>query len=118
MSRNLEGFWIREASKEDTSLILYFIKELSIYEKLPDEVYATEEILYNSIFVEERAKVVFAMEGNKEVGFALYFYNFSTFTGRPGLYLEDIFILEDYRGKGYGKAIFAYLAKIAVEENC
>ncbi|MBP1629364.1 MAG: acetyltransferase, family [Bacteroidetes bacterium] len=109
---------IREANENDTLLILDFIKQLSIYEKLPNEVKATEEILHNSLFIEKRAKVIFAIEDGKEVGFALYFYNFSTFMGRPGLYLEDLFVLESHRGKGYGKMLLSYLANIAIKENC
>jgi GNAT superfamily N-acetyltransferase len=109
---------IRNANEKDTPLILDFIKQLSVYEKLPNEVSATVEILEKSIFIEKSAKVIFILEDDKEVGFALYFYNFSTFTGKKGLYLEDLFVLEDYRGKGYGKKLLAYLANIAVKEDC
>ena len=109
---------IRNANEKDTPLILDFIKQLSFYEKLPNEVSATVEILEKSIFIEKSAKVIFISENNKEVGFALYFYNFSTFTGKKGLYLEDLFVLENYRGKGYGKKLLAYLANIAVKEDC
>ena len=109
---------IRKAKENDTPLILNFIKQLSIYEKLPNEVTADVQTLHKSLFVEQNAKVVFIMEGEKEVGFALYFYNFSTFTGKKGLYLEDLFVLEEYRGKGYGKKLLAYLADIALKEDC
>lgn len=109
---------IRNANEKDTPLILDFIKQLSVYEKLPNEVSATVEILEKSIFIEKSAKVIFLSENDKEVGFALYFYNFSTFTGKKGLYLEDLFVLENYRGKGYGKKLLAYLANIAVKEDC
>ena len=109
---------IRNANENDTPLILSFIKQLSVYEKLPHEVSATVEILHNSLFVEKNAKVVFILENGKEVGLALYFYNFSTFTGKKGLYLEDLFVLEEYRGKGYGKKLLAYLADIAIKEDC
>lgn len=109
---------IRNANENDTALILDFIKQLSVYEKLPNEVTATVEILHTSIFVEKNAKVIFILEDEMEVGFALYFYNFSTFTGKKGLYLEDLFVLENYRGKGYGKKLLAYLADIAIKENC
>jgi len=112
------GFEIREARAEDSGLIFWFIKQLAIYEKLPHEVVADEATIYNSIFVEKRAKVVFAVLNGKEIGFALYFFNFSTFTGRPGLYLEDLFVLEEYRGKGFGKDLLKHLAKIAVKEKC
>ncbi|MDD2192284.1 MAG: GNAT family N-acetyltransferase [Bacteroidales bacterium] len=114
----MENVRIRKANKRDTPLILNFIKDLSVYEKLPHEVSATVEILHKSLFVEKNAKVVFILEGEKEVGFALYFYNFSTFTGKKGLYLEDLFVLEEYRGKGYGKKLLAYLADIAIKEDC
>lgn len=114
----MEGFEIREASAEDSGLILWFIKQLAIYEKLPHEVVADEATIHNSIFVEKRAKVVFAVLNGKEIGFALYFFNFSTFMGRPGLYLEDLFVLEEYRGKGFGKDLLKHLAKIAVKEKC
>ncbi|MDD2287241.1 MAG: GNAT family N-acetyltransferase [Bacteroidales bacterium] len=114
----MEGFEIREARAEDSGLILWFIKQLAIYEKLPHEVVADEATIYNSIFVEKRAKVVFAVLNGKEIGFALYFFNFSTFMGRPGLYLEDLFVLEEYRGKGFGKDLLKHLAKIAVKEKC
>ncbi len=109
---------IRNANENDIPLILSFIKQLSVYEKLPHEVSATVEILHNSLFVEKNAKVVFILEDGKEVGLALYFYNFSTFTGKKGLYLEDLFVLEEYRGKGYGKKLLAYLADIAIKEDC
>lgn len=114
----MEKVSIRNANEKDTPLILDFIKQLSVYEKLPNEVSATVEILEKSIFIEKSAKVIFISENDKEVGFALYFYNFSTFTGKKGLYLEDLFVLEDYRGKGYGKKLLAYLANIAVKEDC
>ena len=114
----MENVRIRKANEKDTPLILNFIKDLSIYEKLPHEVSATVEILHKSLFVEKNAKVVFILEDGKEVGLALYFYNFSTFTGKKGLYLEDLFVLEEYRGKGYGKKLLAYLADIAIKEDC
>lgn len=114
----MEKVSIRNANEKDTPLILDFIKQLSVYEKLPNEVSATIDILKKSIFIEKSAKVIFILEDDKEVGFALYFYNFSTFTGKKGLYLEDLFVLEDYRGKGYGKKLLAYLANIAVKEDC
>ena len=114
----MENVRIRKANEKDTPLILNFIKDLSIYEKLPHEVSATVEILHKSLFVEKNASVVFILEGEKEVGLALYFYNFSTFTGKKGLYLEDLFVLEQYRGKEYGKKLLAYLADIAIKEDC
>lgn len=108
----------RYATEKDTALILKFIKELAAYEKMLDEVVATEELLREGIFIKKRAEVIFAMENGKEVGFALFFHNFSTFLGSAGLYLEDLFVKPDSRGKGYGKAILKELARIAVERGC
>lgn len=99
-------------------LILKFIKELADYEKMLDQVVATEEIIEDSIFNRKKAEVVFAVYNGEEVGFALYFNNFSTFLGKPGLYLEDLYVREQMRGKGIGKTLLAYLAKIAVEQDC
>lgn len=109
---------IRPARPEEAGLVLEFIKKLAVYEKCADEVVADEATLYNSLFVEKSAEVVFAEEGSAIVGFALFFHNFSTFVGRKGLYLEDLFILPEKRGLGYGKALLKYLAKLAVELNC
>nr|WP_269141921.1 GNAT family N-acetyltransferase [Lientehia hominis] len=108
----------RFAEEKDTPLILYFIKELAVYEKMLEEVVATAETLEEWIFQKKKAEVFFAVADGKEVGFALFFHNFSTFLGKAGLYLEDLFILPEYRGKGYGKAIFRKLAQIAVERGC
>jgi len=108
----------RQAGPEDAGLILQFIRALAEYEQMADQVVATEELLRAQLFEKNAAKVIFAMEGEKEVGFALYFHNFSTFLGRAGLYLEDLFVLPEYRGRGYGKALLARLAAIAVEEGC
>ena len=116
MSENQNTLTFRNATKEDCTLILEFIKALAVYEKMLDEVIATEELLEEWIFEKKKAEVIFAMEGETEVGFALYFTNFSTFLGRAGLYLEDLFVKEEYRGRGYGKALLRQLAKIA-EEN-
>ena len=111
-------FEIRPAQPNEAGLILNFIKKLAEYEKCSDEVVADEATIYNSIFVEKAAEVVFAEEDGVVIGFALFFHNFSTFVGRKGLYLEDLFIIPEKRGLGYGKAILKYLAKIAVERNC
>lgn len=108
----------RFAAKEDASKILFFIKQLAIYEKMKNEVVATKELLEEWIFEKKKAEVIFALENNKEVGFALFFHNFSTFLGRSGIYLEDLFVLPEYRGKGYGKGLLKELAKIAVERGC
>ena len=108
----------REATENDVGLILQFIRALAEYEKMSNEVVATEEILREWLFEKQSARVIFAMEGDREVGFALYFHNFSTFLGRAGLYLEDLFVLPEYRGRGYGKGLLAHLAAIAVEKGC
>ncbi|MCQ2276917.1 MAG: GNAT family N-acetyltransferase [Bacteroidales bacterium] len=109
---------IRYAERKDCALILQFIKELADYEKMLNEVVATPEILEEWIFDKHKAEVIFAMEGDIEVGFALFFHNFSTFVGRAGIYLEDLFVRPEHRGKGYGKGLLQQLAKIAVERNC
>jgi GNAT superfamily N-acetyltransferase len=111
-------FKIRPAKETEAGLILEFIKKLAAYEKCSDEVVADEATIYNSIFVEKAAEVVFAEEDGMVIGFALFFHNFSTFVGRKGLYLEDLFIIPEKRGLGYGKAILKYLANIAVERHC
>jgi GNAT superfamily N-acetyltransferase len=115
-SDNKVGF--RNAERKDVGLILKFIKGIADYEHMSDEVVATEQLLEEWIFDKHAADVIFVMEDGIEVGFALYFYNFSTFVGRAGLYLEDIFVWPEYRGKGYGKALFEKLASIAVEKGC
>lgn len=109
---------IRYAERKDVPLILQFIKELATYEKMSDEVVATEAILEEWLFDRQRAEVIFALEGGQEVGFALFFHNFSTFLGRSGLYLEDLFVKPEHRGNGYGKGLLKTLAKIAVEREC
>lgn len=114
----MPSFNIRPAKETEADLILEFIKKLAAYEKCSDEVVADEATIYNSIFVEKAAEVVFAEEDGVVIGFALFFHNFSTFVGRKGLYLEDLFIIPEKRGLGYGKAILKYLANIAVERNC
>ncbi|MGI6717136.1 MAG: GNAT family N-acetyltransferase [Eubacteriales bacterium] len=108
----------RYANREDTGLILQFIKELAEYEKMLNEVVADEKTLEEWIFDKQKAEVFFALEDGKEVGFAIYFYNFSSFLGRAGIYLEDIFVRPEYRRKGYGKAMLRKLASIAVERGC
>jgi GNAT superfamily N-acetyltransferase len=106
------------ATVEDTPDILKFIRELAIYEKLEHEVVATEAMLKNNLFGEERfAEVLFIEVNNKKVGFALFFKNFSTFLGVPGIYLEDLFVLPEYRGTGLGKKLLAYIAKIAIDRG-
>ena len=111
-------FTLRKAQPGDAGLVLYFIKKLAEYEKLLDQVETDEETLHQSLFVKKAANVLIAEEDGTPIGYALYFYNFSTFMGRPGLYIEDVFILPEYRGKGYGTQIFRRLANIALEEGC
>lgn len=108
----------RYAQEKDAAKILYFIKELAAYEKMSDEVIATEELLKEWIFDQKKAEVIFAIVDDKEIGFALFFHNFSTFLGRAGIYLEDLYVMPEYRGKGYGKALLKKLAQIAVERKC
>lgn len=114
----MDGVWFRQASEADVPVILDFIKLLADYEKLSGEVVATEELLREWLFDRHAAEVIFAMEGNTEVGFALFFGNFSTFLGRGGIYLEDLFVKEQYRGRGYGRALLGKLASIALERGC
>lgn len=114
----MEHISFRFAKREDTALILGFIRELADYEKMSDEVVADEATLEGWIFDREKAEVIFALEGETEVGFALFFHNFSTFLGRAGIYLEDLFVKPEYRGRGYGKGLIKQLAKIAVERGC
>ncbi|MDO4459835.1 MAG: GNAT family N-acetyltransferase [Clostridia bacterium] len=108
----------RYATEKDTGLILDLIRKLAGYENMLDQVIADEATLREWIFEKGKAEVIFALEGEKEVGMALFFHNFSTFLGRAGLYLEDLFVLPEYRGKGYGKGLIKTLAKIAVERKC
>ena len=108
----------RYATEEDCALILNFITALAEYEKMSDQVVATEALLKEWIFEKGKAEVIFACEEDKEVGFALFFHNFSTFLGRAGIYLEDLFVLPEYRGKGYGKGLLRRLAQITIERGC
>ena len=109
---------IRFAEVGDTPLILGFIKELAAYEKMSDLVVADEALLSEWIFEKKKAEVIFVVEGGREVGFALFFHNFSTFLGRAGIYLEDLYVAPEYRGRGHGKALLCALARIAVERGC
>ena len=108
----------RNAERKDASLILRFIRELADYEHMLDEVKATEPMLEEWIFDKGKAEVIFVLEGETEVGFALFFHNFSTFLGRAGIYLEDLYVKPEYRGKGYGKGLLKRLASLAVERGC
>ena len=114
----MENTKFRFAKKEDTGLILNFIKELAEYEKMSDLVVADEKTLSKWIFENNKAEVLFAIENDVEVGFALFFHNFSTFLGRAGIYLEDLFVKPEYRKRGHGKALIKKLALIAVERGC
>ncbi|WP_352400648.1 GNAT family N-acetyltransferase [Anaerotignum sp.] len=108
----------RFANKADSPLIMQFIRELADYEKMLDEVVATEALLEEWIFDQRKAEVIFAMVEGVEIGFALFFHNFSTFLGKSGIYLEDLYIKEEFRGFGYGRKFLAKLAKIAVDRRC
>ena len=114
----MEQMQFRFAEEKDVPLILQFIKDLAEYEHMLDEVVATEELLTEWIFQKEKAEVIFVQEDGQEVGFALFFHNFSTFLGRAGLYLEDLYVKPEYRHKGYGKGLLKKLAQIAVERGC
>jgi GNAT superfamily N-acetyltransferase len=112
-------FQIRPAQVEDVPIILQLIRDLATYERAPDEVSATEEQLVDVLFGDKpAAEVLLAFEGQSPVGFAVFFYNFSTWLGRPGLYLEDLFVKPEKRGKGYGRALLIELAKIAKRRDC
>lgn len=118
MNNKIEGFQIRYAKRTDVPLILDFIKKLADYEKLSHEVVATEAHLEEYLFGDKvAAEVVIAYSHDLPVGFALFFNSFSTFLGKPGIYLEDLFVLEEQRGKGYGKALLTFLANMAVEKG-
>lgn len=117
--KTLENFQIRPAQVEDVPIILELIRDLATYERAPDEVVATEERLVDVLFGERPvAEVLLAFEKESPVGFAVYFYNFSTWLGRPGLYLEDLFVKPEKRGRGYGRALLVELAKIARDRGC
>ena len=115
----MERFQIRDAGEHDLPLILQFIRDLAEYERLAHMVVCTEEQLRNVLFGERRyAEVIIGEEDGVAAGFALFFHNFSTFLGRPGIYLEDLFVKPEMRGRGYGKALLARLARIAQEREC
>ncbi|RPJ02506.1 MAG: GNAT family N-acetyltransferase [Deltaproteobacteria bacterium] len=117
--KGLSDFRIREAAEEDVALILQFIKKLAHYERLSHEVSATEQILRENLFGERKvAEIILAEYQNRPVGFALYFHNFSTFLGKPGIYIEDLFVDENYRGRGFGYALFVYIVRLARQRDC
>ena len=110
---------IREATISDVPIILQLIRDLATYERAPNDVVATEQGLREVLFGEQpAAKVVLIFEGEEAVGFGVYFFNFSTWLGRPGLYLEDLFVKPETRGRGYGRAVLIHLAKIARDHGC
>jgi GNAT superfamily N-acetyltransferase len=115
----MSSFQIRDAAEADISIILELIRDLAEYERAPDEVVTTEEGLREVLFGQEPgAKVLLAFEGTVPVGFAVYFFNFSTWLGRAGLYLEDLFVKPEMRGRGYGRALLVQLACIAHARGC
>lgn len=115
---NLDDFKLRFAEIKDVPLILEFIKELANYEQMSNEVVATEEILKESLFERKMAEVIIGEYKSKPVAFALFFHNFSTFLGRPGIYLEDLYVKPEMRGKGIGTIMLSFLAKLCVERKC
>ena len=114
----IENFSYRYATEDDVALIIKLVRQLAEYENMLDQVVATEELMKKWIFEEKKAEVIFALEGDPVVGMALFFHNFSTFLGRAGIYLEDLFVLPEYRGRGYGKGLLRALARITVERGC
>lgn len=114
---NEEQVTIRFAEQKDLSLILELIKELAVYENMLDEVVATEDSLKENLFDKKMAEVIISEYRNEPVAFALFFPNFSTFLGKPGLYLEDIYVKPEMRGKGIGRKIFTFLANLTRERN-
>ncbi len=115
----IDGFTIRHAEESDVPLILWFVNQLAEYEKLSHEVKATEADYRRNLFGEKQfAEVIIGEYHSKPVGYALCFYNFSTFTGKPGIYLEDLYVKPEERGKGFGTALLSYLAKLAIDKEC
>ncbi len=111
-------FRLRTTDIHDVSLILSYIHKLAVYEKLEHIMTATEETLRQSLFIDKRAEVIIAEYDEKPIGFALFFHNYSTFLGKANLYLEDLFIDPEFRNKGFGRVMFKYLAKLALERGC
>ena len=114
----MSSFTIRPARPDEAGVILNLINQLAVYEKCENDVVADEATIYRSLFVERSAECLLGEEDGVVVGFALFFHNFSTFVGRKGLYLEDLFIVPERRGRGYGKAFLKHLARIAVDRGC
>ena len=114
----MKAFNIRPARPDEAGVVLDLIKQLAVYERCENDVVADKATIRQSLFVERSAEVVLAEEEGMVVGFALFFHNFSTFVGRKGMYLEDLFVIPEKRGLGYGKALLKYVAKLAVQRNC
>ena len=112
------SFKIRMAETKDTQTILDFIKALAAYEKMSDAVVATLDSLNDSLFTHKQAEVIIGELNGVPIAFALYYYNYSTFLGKANLFLEDLFVYDAYRNKGYGKAMLAYLANTAIKKGC
>ena len=119
ISTKIRGLTLRQATTRDVSLVLSFIRELAGYERLTHEVTATEAHLRETLFGPcPRAEVIFGVYEGREIAYALFFHNYSSFQGRPGLYLEDIYVKPEMRGQGCARAMLAYLARLAVERGC
>lgn len=118
LTPNSKSFILREANPDDMPLLMELIRELAAYEKISHEVKTNEEMLKEAIFTNKVAHALMAEYEGAPAGYILYFFSFSSFLGLPGLYLEDIYIRPEYRGRGFGKASLAYLARLAVEKNC
>lgn len=118
MKKNYEDFHIRFATTHDAALILSLIKELAAYENMTDQVVATEELILDTVFRQKKAEVLIGEYQNTPVAFALFFHNYSTFLGRSGIYLEDLYVKEEYRSMGFGTRLLAFLAKLAQERGC
>lgn len=112
------GLSFRQAEENDIPKILAFIRELAVYEKMEEQAVATAGLLKEWLFEKKTATVFFAVFEGKEIGYSLFFHNFSTFLGKPGIYIEDLFILPDYRGRGFGRAFLKNIAKMAADEGC
>jgi len=112
------GLIIRFAQKKDIPLILEFIKELATYEKIQDSITISEKILYEHLFQKKYVEVLIAELQKNPIGFALFFYSYSGYQGKPSIYIEDLFIKEMFRGRGYGKKILSFIANLALERNC
>ncbi len=114
----IDGFTIRFATKEDVGTVFNMIKELAAYEKLLDNFEATEDLLQESLFRRNVAETLIGEYEHKPVGYAIFFYNMSSFLGRVGIFIEDLYVKPEMRGKGFGKAMFSFIAKLALERNC